>query len=93
MSQRPKPNSSAKPVNSISIANVDLPHQRSEQDLLQELKEACLNAAETYVALHVPHGRVLSLLLDFVARHGLTVLDRWDEDDIDSDVDWDPNEQ
>lgn len=92
MSQPPKPNSSAKQEISTSTSTEPL-YRSQDPSLIQELKEACLNAAEHYVALHVPHGRLLSLLLDFVARHGLSVVDRWSEDDLDSDVEWEPEDE
>lgn len=85
---------SGKPANTPNSLSVTPSVFRSEgkgyqQDLLTELKEACQSAVARYVAVHVPHGNMLSLLLEFAARHGLELVEHWLEDDIDGPSDAD----
>lgn len=74
--------------NSLSVTDSA---NNSDHSLLEELKEACLSAVERYVAVRVPHGSILSLLLEFVARHGAEVVEHWGEEDM-VDVDFSSDE-
>lgn len=86
MSLPPKKPSLVKQEKSTSSVSV-------HQDLLTELKQICLNAAERYVALRVPAltPALLNHLVEFVASKGLELVEHWGEEDIDplSDADSD----